>query len=60
MVCEAATVSDAIANAVASCGPEFVAVLAISRIWLNGSDADADAVLHDGDELAILPPVSGG
>jgi molybdopterin synthase sulfur carrier subunit len=43
-------------------GTEFAAVLARSRVWVNGDDAvDGDAtVLHDGDEVAILPPVSGG
>ena len=43
-------------------GPEFAAVLATARIWVNGEDpADGDHThLVAGDEVAILPPVSGG
>jgi molybdopterin converting factor small subunit len=43
-------------------GPEFAAVLATARVWVNGEDPpDGDAtVLAPGDEVAILPPVSGG
>ena len=43
-------------------GPEFAAVLARSRVWVNGDEpADGDATaLHEGDEVAVLPPVSGG
>lgn len=41
-------------------GDRFEAVLAGSRVWLNGEPAsDADAV-GDADEVAVLPPVSGG
>lgn len=44
-------------------GPGFAAVLASARIWVNGEppgDDPADLRLHDGDEVAVLPPVSGG
>jgi molybdopterin synthase sulfur carrier subunit len=43
-------------------GPAFAAVLATSRVWVNGEDpADGDAtMLVSGDEVAVLPPVSGG
>ncbi|MDQ1521115.1 MAG: ThiS family, partial [Actinomycetota bacterium] len=49
-------------DACASYGPDFAAVLARSRVWVNGDEAvDGDTtVLRDGDEVAILPPVSGG
>jgi ThiS family len=43
-------------------GTEFAAVLARSRVWVNGDEALAGSLteLHDGDEVAVLPPVSGG
>ena len=43
-------------------GPEFTAVLAGSRVWVDGdepTDGD-DTSVTDGCEVAILPPVSGG
>jgi molybdopterin synthase sulfur carrier subunit len=43
-------------------GPEFAAVLATARVWVNGDEpVDGPAsILRPGDEVAILPPVSGG
>ena len=43
-------------------GPAFSAVLDASRTWVNGDEpADGAAtVLVDDDEVAVLPPVSGG
>jgi molybdopterin converting factor small subunit len=43
-------------------GPDFRAVLEHSKVWVNGEEpADGDAtVLAEGDEVAVLPPVSGG
>jgi molybdopterin converting factor small subunit len=43
-------------------GPHFVAVLDTSRVWINGDEpTDGPAtLLADGDEVAVLPPVSGG
>jgi len=55
-------VGDALAVLVERYGPDFAPVLATARVWVNGDEPEAGpaSVLRDGDELAILPPVSGG
>jgi sulfur-carrier protein len=57
---EGATVGEVIAAASARYGERFVAVLPTCRIWLNGDDAAPDTIVSATDEVAILPPVSGG
>ena len=57
---QADTVGDALDEAMARYGPDFVEVLAGCRIWRNGEHATREDVLAEGDELAVLPPVSGG
>jgi molybdopterin converting factor small subunit len=55
-----ATVGSVLDEAVARFGAPFAEVLATCRIWVNGEPAErADAVLPS-DEVAVLPPVSGG
>ena len=57
---DGATVGEVVANACALYGPEFAALVQSCRVWRNGEPAlDADRVGPD-DEVAILPPVSGG
>jgi molybdopterin synthase sulfur carrier subunit len=59
---DAATLGDMLACVCDRYGPEFAEVLAASRVWINGDEppeGDATA-LSDGDEVAVLPPVSGG
>jgi molybdopterin synthase sulfur carrier subunit len=59
---DADTVGEVLAEAVARYGAEFGAVLAGSRVWLDGDEPPAgDATpVADGAEVAVLPPVSGG
>ena len=41
-------------------GPDFKSILPVCRIWVNGNPAKDDDKVFDNDEVAILPPVSGG
>src|SRR4051794_24335035 len=56
-VADVAAVLDA---ARARYGPEFSAVLDHSRVWCNGEPATPASPVSAGDEVAVLPPVSGG
>ena len=55
-----ATTADLVRAATARYGEEFAAVVRISRVWVNGDEPGPDGVLAAGDEVAVLPPVSGG
>jgi molybdopterin converting factor small subunit len=55
-----ATVGDVIDEACARFGPDFVAVLSTSKVWLNGEEVPRECTVGDNDEVAVLPPVSGG
>lgn len=57
---DASTVDEALNLAVDQFGNNFDAILRTSKIWLNGSPVDSSDELKAGDELAVLPPVSGG
>lgn len=59
-VFEGATVADVLSAAEQRYGPEFSDVLSTCRVWLNGDDVGLDAALGPNDEVAVLPPVSGG
>ena len=54
------TVGELLEGARSRYGPAFAAVLATSRVWMNGRDADPDTPVGAADEVAVLPPVSGG
>lgn len=57
---DAPTVGDVIAAAVVRYGAEFAQLLPTCRIWLNGEAASDSTPVTDSDEVAVLPPVSGG
>ncbi len=41
-------------------GPEFASLLTSCQVWRNGEPAGRDDAVAAGDEVAVLPPVSGG
>lgn len=41
-------------------GERFEKIAAVGSLVVNGDRATRSTVLADGDELAVLPPVSGG
>ncbi len=57
---DADTVGEVLDAAVARFGPRLGAVIAFSAIWLNGEPATSELPVGDDDEVAVLPPVSGG
>ena len=54
------TVEQVLAGAVARFGSEFAAVLQTCRVWVNGESVESTSAVKESDEVAILPPVSGG
>jgi sulfur-carrier protein len=61
-VVDGTTLGDVLGVARERYGSEFAEVLGASRVWVNGDEpANGCATpLSEGDEVAILPPVSGG
>jgi len=57
---DAATVGDVLAEACARYGEDFAAVLSGCRVWVNGEPAERGDAVAEHDEVAVLPPVSGG
>jgi molybdopterin converting factor small subunit len=54
------TVADVLGEARRCYGDRFDAILATCRIWVNGEPAGEHDPIGPADELAVLPPVSGG
>ena len=53
------TVHDVLSEAV-DAHPDLARVIPHCRIWINGEPATATDSVLDSDEVALLPPVSGG
>jgi len=54
------TVRAVLDGAVERYGDGFAALLGSCKVWVNGEPAEADDPVGDADEVAVLPPVSGG
>jgi molybdopterin synthase sulfur carrier subunit len=54
------TVDDVLAAAIARYGEAFAALLPTCKVWVNGEPAHGHEQVGDDDEVAVLPPVSGG
>jgi len=54
------TVSEVLDAARARYGAPFAAVVEHCQIWRNGEPSDGAEAVDDTDEVAVLPPVSGG
>jgi molybdopterin converting factor small subunit len=54
------TVAAVLEEAVRRYGEAFAEVLDTSRVWLNGEPAEGPEPVAGADEVAVLPPVSGG
>ncbi len=57
---DGATVGEVIANAYELYGKDFAELVPTCRIWVNGKTADESTPVGPDDEVALLPPVSGG
>jgi len=56
----AATVAEVLDEARDRYGERFSAVLAASKVWVNGEPANPGTPVVASDVVAVLPPVSGG
>ncbi len=54
------TVGDVIAAANQRFGDDFERGVETSRVWVNGEEAELADTVSEGDEVVLLPPVSGG
>lgn len=54
------TVGEIVTAACDKYGDHFTELVGTCKVWVNGEPADDDTVVTDNDEVALLPPVSGG
>lgn len=57
---EAETVGDLLTKANEQFGDRFAAGAASAGVWVNGEPAESAAAISNSDEVALIPPVSGG
>ena len=55
-----ATVAEVLDAARTRYGAAFAASLECCQVWRNGEPCDPSDAVSDADEVAVLPPVSGG
>jgi molybdopterin converting factor small subunit len=54
------TVAKVLDQAASRYGANFRDILVQSQVWVNGEPADEGTAVGPDDEVAILPPISGG
>lgn len=54
------TVAEVLEAARNEFGDEFARGLTIAKVWVNGEPAELDRTISESDEIALIPPVSGG
>jgi molybdopterin synthase sulfur carrier subunit len=57
---DAATVEELLLLATRRYPPAFATILERCRIWVNGEEVSPERAISAGDEVAVIPPVSGG
>ena len=57
---EGATVRQVLEAACARYGRDFASLLESCQVWCNGEVVEPSKPVGEDDEIAILPPVSGG
>ncbi len=57
---DATTVEDLLRQATDRFGVQFASGLDTARVWVNGHQAELTTPVAPGDEVALIPPVSGG
>jgi molybdopterin synthase sulfur carrier subunit len=59
-VIDGSTLGEVLDRAVERYGSTFATVLSSCRVWVNGDTVDRATTVGASDEVAVLPPVSGG
>lgn len=57
---DGSTVGEVVDAACDKFGEHFTALIPTCKTWVNGDPAERDTAVQPNDEVAILPPVSGG